>query len=50
MPGNETGMPGINIPAGLDTDGLPIGVQLYGSCGREDLLLKLPPVHATHVG
>ena len=31
MPGNETGLPGINVPAGLDQDGLPIGVQLYGN-------------------
>ena len=62
MPGNETGMPGISVPAGLDRDGLPIGAQLYGKWGREDLLLRLaaqvekarpewfgviPPVHVT---
>jgi amidase len=62
MPGNETGLPGINIPAGLDNEGLPIGVQLYGNFAREDLLLQLaaqverarpewfgavPPVHVT---
>ena len=62
MPGNETGMPGISIPAGLDTDGLPIGVQAYGNFAREDLLLQVaaqieqtrpdwfgatPPVHVT---
>lgn len=62
MPGNETGMPAINIPAGFDTDGLPIGVQLHGNFAREDLLLQLaaqvervepswfgaaPPVHVT---
>ena len=40
MPGNETGMPGISLPAGLDRDGLPIGVQLYGKWGREDVLLR----------
>jgi CheY-like chemotaxis protein len=53
---------GINIPAGLDHEGLPIGVQLYGNFAREDLLLQLaaqverarpewfgavPPVHVT---
>jgi len=63
MPGNETGMPGISLPAGLDRDGLPIGAQLYGKWGREDLLLQLaaqierakpewfgavPPVHVTN--
>jgi len=41
MPGNETGLPGISVPAGLDTDGLPIGVQIYGNFAREDLLLQL---------
>jgi amidase len=41
MPGNETGMPGISVPAGLDRDGLPIGIQLYGKWAREDLLLQL---------
>ena len=62
MPGNETGLPGINIPAGVDHEGLPIGAQLYGNFAREDLLLQLaaqvertrpewfgmvPPIHVT---
>ncbi|MDR3535962.1 MAG: amidase [Acetobacteraceae bacterium] len=62
MPANETGHPGINVPAGFDSDGLPIGVQLQGSFGAEALLLQLaaqverarpdwfgcvPPVHVT---
>jgi amidase len=62
MPANETGLPGISVPAGLDVDGLPIGIQLYGNFCREDLLLKLaaqierarpewfgaiPPVHVS---
>jgi amidase len=41
MPGNETGLPGISVPAGLDYEGLPIGAQLYAKWGREDLLLQL---------
>jgi amidase len=41
MPGNETGLPAISIPAGLDGEGMPIGVQLYGNFAREDLLLQL---------
>ena len=41
MPGNESGLPGISIPAGLDADGLPIGAMLYGDFGREDLLLRV---------
>lgn len=62
MPGNETGLPAISLPGGLDSDGLPIGAQLYGNFGREDLLLQLaaqverarptwfcarPPVHVS---
>ena len=62
MPANETGLPGISVPAGLDVDGLPIGIQLYGNFCREGLLLKLaaqierarpewfgavPPVHVS---
>jgi amidase len=41
MPGNETGMPGISLPAGLDTDGLPIGVQVHGNFAREDTLIQV---------
>ncbi len=62
MPANETGLPAISVPAGLDTDGLPIGVQFYGNFGAEQGLLALaaqleracpdwfgdvPPVHVT---
>jgi amidase len=41
MPGNETGLPGISVPAGLDSDGLPIGAMFYGNWSREDLLLQI---------
>jgi len=41
MPHNETGLPGLSIPAGLDSDGLPIGVQLTATFGAEDVLLQL---------
>jgi len=62
MPANETGLPAISVPAGFDTDGLPIGAQLYGNFAREDVILSLaaqlerarpewfnrtPPVHVT---
>lgn len=65
MPANETGLPAISLPAGFDTDGLPIGVQLYGNFAREDLLLataaqierarpewfnRVPPIHVTAMG
>jgi amidase len=41
IPANETGLPAISVPAGLDSDGLPIGVQFYGNFTGEDLLLGL---------
>ena len=41
MPGNETGLPGINIPAGLDHEGLPIGVQLQGDYFSEAKMLDV---------
>lgn len=58
---NATGSPAMSLPLGWTTSGLPIGVQLISSFGREDLLLRLaavleaeygwarrrPPVHAS---
>jgi amidase len=41
MPGNESGLPGISIPVGFDSDGLPVGAMLYANFGREDLLLRV---------
>ncbi|MBM3545435.1 MAG: amidase [Alphaproteobacteria bacterium] len=41
MPGNETGVPAISVPAGLDNEGLPIGAQLHGKFGRDDMVLQL---------
>ncbi|HXT79793.1 MAG TPA: amidase [Acetobacteraceae bacterium] len=41
MPANETGLPAISLPAGFDTDGMPLGVQLHGNFAREDVLLRL---------
>ena len=56
---NTTGQPAINVPMHWNDAGLPIGVQLVASYGREDLLIRLasqleaaqpwahrrPPVH-----
>lgn len=41
IPGNETGMPSVSIPAGLDADGIPIGALLHGKFGRDDMVLRL---------
>jgi Asp-tRNA(Asn)/Glu-tRNA(Gln) amidotransferase A subunit family amidase len=37
--GNLTGTPGINVPAGFHSSGLPIGLQLMGPWGTEARLL-----------
>jgi amidase len=39
--GNLTGLPGLAVPAGLDRDGLPVGVQLVGPRWSETRLLGI---------
>ncbi len=41
VPANHAGIPGISLPAGFATDGLPIGIQLLGADFSEDLLLRI---------
>jgi amidase len=41
IPFNMSGQPAISIPAAMSAAGLPIGVQLAGADGREDILLQL---------
>ena len=38
---NLAGLPGITVPCGVDSKGLPIGVQLIGDCFREKKLLRM---------
>jgi aspartyl-tRNA(Asn)/glutamyl-tRNA(Gln) amidotransferase subunit A len=38
---NLAGVPGISIPAGLDSDGLPIGLQILTPNFTEDKLLRI---------
>ncbi len=40
-PWNALGWPALNVPAGLDERGLPIGAQLLGPAGSEALLISL---------
>ncbi len=41
VPANHAGIPGLSQPAGLDQDGLPIGIQLLGPDFSEATLLRL---------
>jgi aspartyl-tRNA(Asn)/glutamyl-tRNA(Gln) amidotransferase subunit A len=41
---NMAGLPGISIPAGLDKDGLPLGLQLIGKPFDEETLFKVSGV------
>ncbi len=42
---NLAGIPGISIPCGLSSEGLPIGTQLVGNAWSEDVLLNLASVY-----
>ena len=41
VPANHAGIPGISIPAGFDSTGLPLGVQLLGPDFSEATLLRI---------
>jgi len=40
-PGSNAGIPGLSIPAGLTSGGLPVGVELDGPLGSDDKLLGI---------
>ena len=41
---NLAGLPGLSIPAGIDKDGLPLGLQLIGQAFGEETLLRVGDV------
>jgi len=48
LPANLAGVPGLAFPAGFDSDGLPIGMQLMGRHFDEKTLFKLAYVFQQH--
>ena len=40
LPVNMAGLPGISVPCGLDSAGLPVGLQLIGKAFDEATLLR----------
>jgi aspartyl-tRNA(Asn)/glutamyl-tRNA(Gln) amidotransferase subunit A len=41
VPANHAGVPGISVPAGLDSNGMPIGIQFLGPDFSENSLLQI---------
>ncbi len=41
VPANHAGIPGISVPAGFDSNGLPIGIQLLGADFSEASLFRI---------
>jgi aspartyl-tRNA(Asn)/glutamyl-tRNA(Gln) amidotransferase subunit A len=41
LPGSLAGVPGISVPCGISSEGMPIGLQVLGPHFREDLILRI---------
>ncbi|WP_273759932.1 Asp-tRNA(Asn)/Glu-tRNA(Gln) amidotransferase subunit GatA [Bartonella sp. ML70XJBT.G] len=50
VPVNMAGLPGISIPAGLSSDGLPLGLQLIGRPFAEEVLFQIAHIIEQAVG
>lgn len=40
VPVNIVGLPALSVPCGLDESSMPVGMQLIGNVGREDVILN----------
>jgi aspartyl-tRNA(Asn)/glutamyl-tRNA(Gln) amidotransferase subunit A len=47
VPANHAGIPGISLPAGVDAEGLPVGIQLLGPDFSEGNLLRIGRAYET---
>ena len=47
---NLAGLPGMSVPVGKDSRGLPIGMQLIGSCFQEKTLLRTAYTYECETG
>ncbi len=41
VPANLAGIPGLSLPSGVDSNGLPVGIQLLGPDFAESMLLRV---------
>ena len=47
---NLAGVPGVSVPCGFDSQGLPIGMQLLGAAFEEDKLLRIARMFESNSG
>ncbi len=47
---NLCGLPGITVPCGKDSKGLPIGIQMIGDCFMEKKILRAAHAYETSRG
>jgi aspartyl-tRNA(Asn)/glutamyl-tRNA(Gln) amidotransferase subunit A len=50
VPSSLAGLPGISVPAGLASDGLPLGLQIIGRAFDEETVLRVAEVIETAAG
>ena len=50
VPSSLAGLPGISVPAGLDDDGLPLGMQIIGKAFDEETVLRVAGVVESQAG
>ncbi|MCK5710691.1 MAG: Asp-tRNA(Asn)/Glu-tRNA(Gln) amidotransferase subunit GatA [Deltaproteobacteria bacterium] len=48
IPCNIAGLPGISVPCGFSTDGLPIGIQVLGKPFDEETVLRMAYAYEQH--